>query len=190
MPIETIPERMVFMIILVILFCLIKCCELKNLRNDRFIELSGFSQGLFRFLNQSLLLVIVIENGTSILGAAVHKLSVPVARINMLPESVEQFFITYFGRIVIDLNGFYMTCLSGGYLRIGWILLMASRIARDHLHYTGQFFEIRFRTPEAAARKGCLFQILALFGYLTCHSLRNHFRFLAGIDCDQCRHGY
>src|SRR4030042_3971171 len=150
MPIETIPERMVFIIILVILFCLIKFCELKNLRNDRFVERSGFSQGLFRFLSRSFLLVIVIENGTAILGAAVHKLSAPVARIDMFPESVEQFFVAYFGWIIIDLNGFYMTCLSGGYLRIGWILLLASRVARDHPHHTWQFLEISFCAPEAA----------------------------------------
>src|SRR4030065_2537432 len=97
MPVETIPESMVLVIVLVILFCLIKFCELKNLRNDRFIELSGFSQGLFRFLGQSFLLFIVIENGTAILGPAVHKLSAPVGRVDMYPESVEQFFIAYLG---------------------------------------------------------------------------------------------
>ena len=61
-------------------------------------ESSGLAQLFLRFLRQSFLLLIMIEDDAPILGATINKLSPTICWIDMLPEVIEQFFIGYFRR--------------------------------------------------------------------------------------------
>ncbi|OGP55966.1 MAG: hypothetical protein A2Y65_05670 [Deltaproteobacteria bacterium RBG_13_52_11] len=94
-------------VILMIILCLIECGEGHDLGGDGFVEPPGLAQRLLRFLCQSPLLFIMVEDRGPVLASAVGKLTTGIGWIDMLPEEFEELLVCDLCWIVI-----YLHCLG------------------------------------------------------------------------------
>src|SRR5215831_3241030 len=98
----------------------------------------------------------MIEDGSAILVPVVAELSILLRRVDVMPEHVEELFVTHLFGIIDDLDRFRMAGTAGRHLVIGRILLVPTGVARGGGDHTGQLVKWRLHTPEAAAGKGSL----------------------------------
>ena len=112
-PVIVIPDRILFIIVLVVIFGWVEFSKRENIRYDRFVELSRSFQLLFGFFGQTFLGFIGIENSASILGTPIYKLSSRIRGIHMSPEIIQQLFIGDLGWIVDDFHGLQMSGAAG-----------------------------------------------------------------------------
>ena len=131
----------------------VKCTQRKDFGDDRFVQPTRGRQLLLGGLGHSTLLVVGIENDTSILRPPVDKLTTGIRGVHVSPEHVEQLLVGDFGRVINHLHGLHVPGATGRNLLVGGIGHVAAGIPRNGLDDAVDFFEIGFGAPEAAAGK-------------------------------------
>src|SRR5215831_20847078 len=98
----------------------------------------------------------MVEDGGAVLGPVVAELPILLRRVYVMPEHVEELFVTHQFWVIDNLDRFCMAGAAGRYLVVGRILLVPTGVARGGGDHTGQLVKWRLHTPEAAAGKGSL----------------------------------
>src|SRR5438552_16251834 len=133
-----------------IVFRLVERRRRSDLGHDRARKLSARRQLRLRLLGDSLLLVAVIENRRTVLGADVRALTVQRRRIVILPEDVEQLLVRHLRRIVDELNHFGVSRASAAHILIGRVLERPAEITDGRVLHTVYVAKGRLDSPEAA----------------------------------------
>src|SRR5690606_15036653 len=136
-----------------IIFCFIKYLIGAYLSNDFFVVSTFIIQLLDVKVCSFFLVVVVVKNCGSILRTYVGPLTVQLCWIMGNKERRKQFIVRDLSGIVNDITSLGMPSSAGGYLSIGWIADMATRIARYNENNTFYLFELFLHTPEAAGGK-------------------------------------
>src|SRR5262245_37412444 len=98
----------------------------------------------------------MVEDGGTVLGTVVAELSILLRRVYVMPEYVEELFVTHQFWVIDDLDRFRMAGAAGRHLVVGRVLLVPAGVARGGGDHTGELVKGRLHAPEAAAGKGGL----------------------------------
>ena len=152
-----VPERIFFVVVLMIFLGRIEFTCLNDLGHYRFPERLVFLKSFFLLQGTALLLFAGIEDGASVLIAAITELAIFDSRVDVAPEDVQQLVVTDFGRVEDDLDHFGVSRTTGGNLLVSGILLASARISRGDGDHSRQFVEGRLHARETTAGKGGFF---------------------------------
>ena len=128
--------RVVFVKILVVIFCHVKIRIGFDGRYNGIIEIAGSIHLLFVFFGDGFLILIVVKNNRTVLRPNIGSLPVQGGGIMRFPEYFQQLLIADFLRVILNLNRLGVSGISPGNLLVRRILDMASGIAGCNLLYT------------------------------------------------------
>src|SRR6266568_6800647 len=98
----------------------------------------------------------MVEDGGAVLVPVVAELPILLRRVDVMPEHVEELFVTHLFWIIDYLDRFRMAGAAGRHLVVGRIFLVPASIARGGGDHAGELVKWRLHAPEAAAGKGGL----------------------------------
>ncbi len=92
--VELVFPGLLLRVVLVVLFGRVKRCVPPDLCGNGFFKLPGIVEFLLRGHSNPFLLLIVVEDGSPVLGSLVRELALLVGRIDLRPEDVEELLRT------------------------------------------------------------------------------------------------
>src|SRR5215510_12018951 len=98
----------------------------------------------------------MVEAGGAVLGPVVAELPVLLRRVYVMPEHVEELFVTHQFWVIDDLDRFRMAGAAGRYLVVGRILLVPTGVARGGGDHPWELVKRRLHAPETATGKSSL----------------------------------
>src|SRR4029450_13879857 len=98
----------------------------------------------------------MVEDGGAVLAPVVAELPVLLRRVNVMPEYVEELFVTHLFWVVHYLDRFRMAGPAGRPLMVGGLLLVPADVARSGGDHAGELVKWRLHAPKAAAGKSGL----------------------------------
>src|SRR5499433_1296844 len=112
-----------------------------------------FAERFFGFFRQAFLSFIMVKDCRAILTTDVAKLPVERERIDIVPEHLEQLFVSYLLWIIGNLDHLCVSGLAGRYFLIRRIFLCTPGVTRDGRNEPVELVKRWFHAPETAAGK-------------------------------------
>jgi len=151
--VSLVPHRVFLIVSLMIFLGGIKILVWEKLYRERLIEFTACGKVFQRGLGEPFLFLVMEVNCRLVLSPAVVKLSACVGRIDVVKEYLEQKFVFYFLRIILNLDAFPVSRKAGRDFYIGRVRFVAAGVADDRARNTRIDTEDRLHAPETAAGK-------------------------------------
>src|SRR5215472_16354283 len=98
----------------------------------------------------------MVEDGGAVLGPVVAELPILLRRVYVMPEHVEELFVTHQFWVIDHLDRFRMAGTTCRYLVVGRILRVPTSVARGGGDHAGKLVKRRLHAPETATGKSSL----------------------------------
>jgi len=134
-----------------VVFCRIEFVQRGNLRDDGFLPQASFIEFSDELFGDGFLLLVVVEDGGTVLCARIHTLPVQCRWVVDREENLQDFPVRNLGRIEGHLDRFRMAGLTCADLLVGRVDGCAACVAGNYALDAVNLPEDRLDTPETTA---------------------------------------